>query len=48
MSTILKVKVFLLRNTNWLADKQSDSKRDKFHHLTGKYQKRLHTMKDEW
>ena len=33
---------------DWLADKQSASKRDKFHRLRGKVQKRLRSMKDEW
>ena len=33
---------------DWLADKQSESKRDKFHHLRGKVQKRLRSMNDEW
>ncbi|KAL8585003.1 hypothetical protein ACOMHN_043639 [Nucella lapillus] len=33
---------------NWLADIQSDSRRDKFHHLRREVQKRLRSMKDEW
>ena len=33
---------------DWLADNQSESKRNKFHHLRGKVQKRLRSMKDEW
>ncbi|KAL8581920.1 hypothetical protein ACOMHN_010294 [Nucella lapillus] len=32
---------------NWLADIQSESRRDKFHHLR-RIQKRLRSMKDEW
>ncbi|KAL8624741.1 hypothetical protein ACOMHN_002436 [Nucella lapillus] len=33
---------------NWLADIQSDSRRDKFHHFRREVQKRLRSMKDEW
>ncbi|KAL8578931.1 hypothetical protein ACOMHN_001893 [Nucella lapillus] len=33
---------------NWLVDIQSDSRRDKFHHLRKEVQKRLRSMKDEW
>ncbi|KAL8601070.1 hypothetical protein ACOMHN_040771 [Nucella lapillus] len=33
---------------NWLADIQSDSRRDKFHNLRREVQKRLRSMKDEW
>ena len=33
---------------NCLADKQSDSKRDEFHHLKRNVQKRLRPVKDEW
>ncbi|XP_074627031.1 uncharacterized protein LOC141885034 [Acropora palmata] len=32
----------------WLADKQSDAKRDRFHSLRGKLQKQLRCMKDIW
>ncbi|KAL8594800.1 hypothetical protein ACOMHN_047517 [Nucella lapillus] len=33
---------------NWLANIQSDSRRDKFHHLRREVQKQLHSMKDQW
>ena len=32
----------------WLADKQSDAKRDRFHSLRGKLQKQLRCMKHKW
>lgn len=32
----------------WLADKASDSKRDKFKHIRSKVQKQLRSMKDTW